>query len=348
MAASAAAIEENVLLAPLTTFRIGGPARYFVRVARPAELPRALAYAAERALPVFVLGGGSNILVSDTGFDGVVISIGSSGIGVVRETDTTVEVEAAAGEDWDGFVGYCVGRGYAGVECLSGIPGLVGGTPVQNVGAYGQEVAETIVEVTVFDRESGEIVTLSNSECGFAYRTSIFNSTARDRYIVISVRFELRKAGGPALAYRELRERFAGRTPSLGEVREAVIEIRRAKSMVIDAADINSQSAGSFFKNPIVERDVYERIAAGFDNVPHFAAEGGLVKIPAAWLIDNAGFAKGYVRGRAGISSNHTLALINRGNAAATDIIALKDEIQAGVLAAFGIALTPEPIFVGF
>jgi UDP-N-acetylmuramate dehydrogenase len=341
-------IKENVPLAPLTTFRIGGPARYFARITSGEDLAECVSFAKKRKLPLFVLGGGSNILVSDRGFEGLVIQIALRGIETIGETADETVLSASAGEDWDGFVQYCVERGFAGVECLSGIPGLVGGTPVQNVGAYGQEVAESIRHVRVFDRENDGIVTLSNPECTFSYRTSIFNTIATDRYIVLSVTFRLEKNREPLISYRDLRERFADRRPTLTEVRDAVIEIRRAKSMVIDRMDPNSRSAGSFFKNPIVRRDVFEKISSGFDHVPSFEVDSSLVKIPAAWLIENAGFPRGFTRGSAGISSNHTLALINRGNAAAADIIALKDEIEAAVLAKFQISLVPEPIFVGF
>ncbi len=238
--------------------------------------------------------------------------------------------------------------GYRGVECLSGIPGLVGGTPIQNVGAYGQEVSSTVASVTVYDRETDQITVLSNADCGFAYRTSIFNTTARDRYIVLSVRFCLSRSGSPKITYRDLMERFGEREPSLVEVREAVLSIRRSKSMVIDRSDPNSRSAGSFFKNPIVERAVYERISAEFSNVPFFDVDVSHVKIPAAWLIENAGFAKGSALGNAGISANHTLAIINRGNASAADIINLKNAVESAVHKKFGIRLVPEPIFVGF
>jgi UDP-N-acetylmuramate dehydrogenase len=271
-----------------------------------------------------------------------------SGIRTVSETGDSMELNVAAGEDWDAFVEYCVQRGYGGIECLSGIPGLVGGTPIQNVGAYGQEVASTIASVKVYDRQTDQIIELSNAECGFSYRTSIFNTTARDRYIVLSVLFVLSKTGSPAITYRDLKEHFGGREPSIAEVRAAVLSIRRSKSMVIDAGDPNSRSAGSFFKNPIVERAVYERIRAQFADAPYFDVDASNVKVPAAWLIERAGFAKGTVLGNAGISANHTLAIINRGNASAADIINLKNAVESAVQDRFGIVLLPEPILVGF
>jgi UDP-N-acetylmuramate dehydrogenase len=239
--------------------------------------------------------------------------------------------------------------GLAGLECLSGIPGSVGGTPVQNVGAYGQEVSETIVSVRCFDRESSEIVELSNAECGFSYRKSIFNSTHKDKYTVLSVNYALRIDGQPKLAYKELAEHFGDRQATLSEVRQAVLKIRRAKSMVIDPDDPNSRSAGSFFKNPIVTADAFESIVQShIGSVPSFPAGDGLVKVPAAWLIENAGFHKGFRQGRAGISANHSLAIINCGGASARDILDLMSEIQNSVRARFGIDLVPEPVFVGF
>jgi len=336
-------IKENISLAPLTTFNIGGPARYFVRAETEEDVIEAVEYASANSLRLFVLGGGSNILVSDAGFGGLVIQIAIRGI-AAGENGLFV---AGAGKDWDGFVANVVARGFAGVECLSGIPGFVGGTPVQNVGAYGQEVATTIRSVRCFDRSTGSIVVLENAECGFSYRRSIFNSTERDRYIVLSVEFDLTPNGEPLLVYKDMIEHFQDRKPSLTDVRSAVLAIRRAKSMVIDAADPNSQSAGSFFKNPVVERSAYEAIAAEFEHAPHFEA-GGNVKIPAAWLIENAGFKKGFRLGNAGISSSHTLALINCGGATAAEIIALKNLIQQDVAERFSIGLEPEPVMVGF
>jgi len=336
-------IKENIPLAPLTTLKIGGPARYFVRAETEEDLLEAVAYASANSLPLFVLGGGSNILVSDAGFDGLVIQTAIKGLSAAENGLFSV----GAGEDWDGFVAYVVARGFAGIECLSGIPGFIGGTPVQNVGAYGQEVAATIRSVRCFDRTTGSVAVLENADCGFSYRRSIFNSTERDRYVVLSVDFELEPNGDPLLVYKDMIEHFQDRKPSLAEAREAVLRIRRAKSMVIDEEDPNSLSAGSFFKNPVVERSVYQSIAAEHDGVPHFEA-GDKVKIPAAWLIENAGFKKGFRLGNAGISSNHTLALINCGGATAAEITALKTLIQKSVAERFSIDLEPEPIMVGF
>ena len=339
---------QNVALAPLTTLKIGGNARFFVVAKTESDVVEAFEFAQKNNLEIFVLGGGSNVLISDQGFDGLVLKISLKGIFLSAElpADSSL-VTASAGEDWDQLVAYCVELNLAGIECLSGIPGYVGGTPVQNVGAYGQEVSETIVSVRCFDRTKRAVVTLTNGDCGFSYRTSIFNSTMRELYVVLSVTFELQQGAAAKPVYKDLVEYFYGRQPSLSEVREAVISIRRSKSMVIDAADPNSKSAGSFFKNPVVERMKLDEIRKDFPQVPSFDF-GDKVKIPAAWLIENAGFNKGFVCGSAGISTKHPLALINRSNASAEEMIVLKDMIQTAVNQKFGIALKPEPVFVGF
>jgi UDP-N-acetylmuramate dehydrogenase len=339
-------IQKNIPLAPLTTLRIGGPARHFVRAENESDIVEALKFASDKRLEVFVLGGGSNVLVADTGFDGLVLQIGMKGVAYDAFADST-RVTAMAGEDWDMVVKSCVNSGLAGIECMSGIPGFVGGTPVQNVGAYGQEVAETLETVRCLDRLTGQIVELSNPQCGFTYRTSIFNSSERGRYIVVSVAYRLTQGGQAKVVYKDLVERFDGGEPTLHEVRKAVLEIRRAKSMVIYDDDLNSRSAGSFFKNPIVTTTQLDDLRGRFEAVPSFAF-GDDHKIPAAWLIENAGFYKGYRLGSAGISANHTLAIINTGGATAADVVALKNVIQTKVLETFGISLYPEPVFVGF
>jgi UDP-N-acetylmuramate dehydrogenase len=339
-------LQRNVKLAPFTTFKIGGRAKYFVRAEDERALAEALNLAEANELPVFILGGGSNILVSDKGFDGLVLHIALKGIRV-NLFGKGRHISVAAGEDWDGFVAYSIENGFAGIECLSGIPGCVGGTPIQNVGAYGQEVSETIVSVRCFDRVSKETVEFRNGDCRFAYRTSIFNSTERDRYIVLEVTFELQHGGKPRIAYRDLINLFDGHNPSLQETRDAVLQIRRAKSMVIDPADVNSQSAGSFFKNPIVSREQFKLLLRRNASLPSFNLDDSSVKLPAAWLIEQSGFLKGTRRGRVGISANHTLALVNFDNATAADILQLKSEIQSAVQSRFGILLKPEPVFVG-
>ena len=341
-------IIENVPLAPLTTLKIGGAARLFVRAETENQVKEAIEFAEEHNFEVFVLGGGSNILIADEGFDGLVLQIALKGIAVNENL-----VTAQAGEDWDEFCAFCVERNLAGIECLSGIPGLVGGTPVQNVGAYGQEVSETIVSVRVFDRKSKEFLELSKADCKFAYRTSIFNSTAKNRFIVVAVTYNLKKDGEPKIVYKDLREFFGERAPNLSETREAVCRIRAEKAMLVRQGGLDANSAGSFFKNPFVDAEKFQTIveiakSSGIENVPNFQADDSKVKIPAAWLIEQSGFHKGYTVGNAGLSTKHTLALTNRGNASAKEILALKDEIQEKVKEKFGVLLIPEPVFVGF
>lgn len=350
-------ITENVPLAPFTTLKIGGPARFFARAQTESNVSEAIAFAAAQKLDLFILGGGSNILVSDRGFAGLVLQIALCGIYPISTNGEIVRIAVGAGEDWDHFTEYCVENELAGVECLAGIPGFVGGTPVQNVGAYGQDVSETIVSVRCFDRMRGEIRELTNSECGFQYRRSIFNTGERGRYIVLAVTFDLKKGGVPRTEYPELLSAIAAARGSenstgaatLSEVRQMVMKIRRAKSMVIDADDPNSRSAGSFFKNPVISADAFAALATRFDDsIPHFQVDGGHIKIPAAWLIEQSGFYKGYKLGNAGISSRHSLAIVNLGNSSSAEIIHLKEKIEQAVLAKFGIKLVPEPVFVGF
>ncbi len=346
-------LQENVRLGEFTTLRIGGAARFFVSATNENDVIEALEFARKNDLKVFILGGGSNVLIADKGFDGLVLQTALKGISVSEEKDKIVYVTAGAGEDWDAFVKFCVKENLQGVECLSGIPGFVGGTPVQNVGAYGQEVGETIHVVKVLERESGKTSEMTNAECGFAYRASIFNTTEKNRYVVLSVTFALRKNGKPKIIYKDLQNFFADKKPSLRETRQAVLQIRRAKSMVIDKRDANSKSAGSFFKNPIVTNKEFanvERLAKSLqiETVPKFIVDAETVKIPAAWLIEKSGFQKGFKSGSVGLSANHTLAIVNLGGATANDVLALKDEIQNKVKNKFNIDLKPEPIFIGF
>jgi UDP-N-acetylmuramate dehydrogenase len=351
-------LEENYPLAPLTTLKVGGAARFFVQAESENEIAEAVQFARKRNLPLFILGGGSNVLISDKGFDGLVLKIATRGVEISLQAEQTI-VTAQAGKDWDEFVRLCVEENLAGVECLSGIPGSIGGTPVQNVGAYGQEVSETIQTVRVLERESGEIFDLTNADCRFAYRSSIFNTIERDRFVVLAVSFALEKDGKPSIRYKDLQQYFAGKTaPSLRETRDAVLQIRRAKSMVVSPDDPNSNSAGSFFKNPVLKpeeffkvTEICRRLKFVENNTepPHFSAGNDSVKIPAAWLIEKAGFHKGFTENnRAAISSNHTLAIVNRGGASATDIMDLARGIQTGVAEIFGVELKPEPVFVGF
>ncbi len=343
----------DVPLADLTTFRIGGKARFFVRAETEKDIVETIEFVDSNNLDLFVLGGGSNILISDDGYQGLVLHIATRGISIGNEKGKTVLVTARAGEDWDEFVEFCVKRNLAGIECLSGIPGLIGGTPIQNVGAYGQEVSETIVSVRVFDRITGKIRTMDNDDCGFGYRKSVFNSTAPDRYIVLSVTYALTKAGNPKIVYKDLIEEFPGKAPTLIETRQAVCRIREKKGMLVRQGGHDAQSAGSFFKNPLVSIDGLREIEsvatdAGLGVVPMFRIDQNQVKVPAAWLIEKAGFEKGFKKGNAGLSTKHSLAITNRGGATASEIVTLKELIQERVKDIFGVKLIPEPNFIGF
>jgi len=353
-------IQENVPLAPLTTLQVGGAGRYFTELKREDDVGEAVQFAKSRSLPLFVLGGGSNLLVADSGWPGLVLRIAIGGIATPATNDAgnTVLFSVGAGVNWDDFVAQAVAQNCAGVECLSGIPGSVGGTPVQNVGAYGQEVADTIESVRVFDLKEDRVVVLPRPACGFRYRSSIFNSTESGRYIILRVNYRLKRGGAPSLKYADLQKYFAGYSaekktpPTLAETRAAVREIRRSKGMLIVPGDDDCRSAGSFFKNPVLSeeqfRDFSARAAARGLEIPSYPALDAQHKVSAAWLVEHSGFSKGYGVGAAGISRKHALALINRGDAKARDIVGLKDEILHGVQQAWGIRLEPEPVFVGF
>lgn len=348
-------IEENVPLGPLTTLGVGGPARLFVHATTQDDVMAAVEYARSNHLPLFVLGGGSNLVVADGGFNGLVVKIGIMGVKVQDGRGHRREYEAGAGEDWDALVARTVAEDCAGIETLSGIPGTVGGTPVQNVGAYGQEVAETIQSVRVLDLQTMQVEELSNAECGFSYRTSIFNTSAAGRYIVLGVRYSLEPGGAARITYADLKKHFgdAAGPPTLQQTRDAVRAIRLSKAMLIVPDDEDCRSAGSFFKNPIVELAKYEEVAGGAAKQgksapPKYPTGDGKVKLSAAWLVENAGFPKGYAKGNAGISRKHSLAIVNRGGATAAEIVALKDEVRHGVAEAFGIQLHPEPVLLGF
>ncbi len=335
-------MQRDVPLAPLTTLGIGGRAKYFAPVGSAEEIREVVDWAESKGEPLLVLAGGSNVLIADEGFDGVVMHLRLRGMTV--ESEGIVKVEAA--EPWDDFVAMAAERDWAGIECLSGIPGSTGATPIQNVGAYGQDVSETIVAVEVFDRSARQIRQMTNADCKFAYRWSIFKNAARDRYIVLSVRFRLRANGAPAVRYPELQQyldTLGIRQGSLQQVRDAVLAIRRRKGMVLDPADPDTRSDGSFFMNPIVAPEFFARMP----EMPHFPFDGG-VKLSAAWLIEHAGFQKGFVHGNVGISSKHTLAIINRGGGTAREVRELARMIQDRVRARFGVELQPEPVFVGF
>jgi len=345
-------VQEQVVLAPYTTLRIGGPARYFCEVAGEGELLEAVQYARRNSLKVFVLGGGSNLLIGDEGFDGLVIRIAIDDPIKATPDGAFVDYTASAGSEWNAFVLHVCEQGISGVECLAGIPGSIGGTPVQNVGAYGQEVAGTIAAVRAFDLEADAFVTLAHDQCDFAYRRSIFNTTRRNRYIVTAVTFRFDPAARPSLAYADLERHFSDRDaetpPTPLDVYHAVRAIRHRKGMLIVEGEADCRSAGSFFKNPVVAPLVLPQIASSLQiaaaDIPHWPAADGLIKLPAAWLLEKAGFTKGFTMGRAGISSRHTLALINRGHATAADVVELRDAIRGEVLNRFGIQLEQEPV----
>jgi UDP-N-acetylmuramate dehydrogenase len=326
----------DIRFSELTTLRLGGPAGRFVDALTEDEV---IAAVSSSTGPLMVMSGGSNLVVSDEGFAGTVVRIASRGVTIEDE-----HVTVAAGEPWDEFVSYCVGEGFSGVECLSGIPGSVGATPIQNVGAYGQDVSQTIVSVRVYDRDRGAVATLSPADCGFGYRTSALKGA--DRYVVLAATFALARSGQASpVRYAEL-ARAVGDRPSLSEVREAVLSLRRRKGMVIDPDDPDSVSAGSFFVNPVLSADEFASLASG-ETPPGWPEPDGRVKTSAAWLIEHAGFGRGYGNGKVGISSKHTLALVNRGEASTAELVALARELRAGVRDRFGVELQVEPTLVG-
>ncbi|HET6281987.1 MAG TPA: UDP-N-acetylmuramate dehydrogenase [Polyangia bacterium] len=349
-------IAADVPLGPLTTLELGGRARFLVDAGDESTVIAALRWAAQRGLPAFVLGGGSNLVVPDSGYDGLCIRMTARGLAFTSDG----VVSAQAGEPWDPLVAETVRRELAGLECLSGIPGLAGATPIQNVGAYGQEVAETIRSVRVVDRDTLAVVELPPDACGFGYRQSRFK---RDpgRFVVLAVTFALRPGGPPTVIYRELQQALAAaaasagaaRPATLAEVRDLVLRLRRNKSMVMDPSDPNRRSVGSFFMNPILPADeaqrLIERLVAGGKavtaaDVPAFPAAGGALKLSAAWLIERAGFARGFRSGAVGISTRHALALVHHGGGTTAELLALAEQIRDSVAHQFGVELTPEPV----
>jgi len=342
-------LRENVPLHSLSTLGVGGAARWFARAETSEDVQTIHEWSVEHDLPLFVLGGGSNLVISDEGFDGLVMSMGVTGV-VMSGPDDAPRVSAGAGESWDRLVESVVARGLSGVECLSGIPGTVGGTPIQNVGAYGQEVASVIERVVAFDRSQSELTELTSADCGFSYRRSRFKSDDAGRFIVCGVSFRLTRST-PALTYPDLTAELGRRgitSPGPGDVRDAVLTIRRRKGMVLDADDPDTRSVGSFFMNPVVTVEDRDRVAdlAG-DRVPGFAAAGGRVKIPAAWLIERSGIRKGQGEPTVGLSTKHPLAIVNRGGATSRDVIRFAVQVKRAVLEWSGIPLRPEPVFVG-
>lgn len=352
--------QTNVPLHDRCTLEVGGKAQFFVEATSEAEMIAGLGWAAERSLPVHVLGGGSNVVIADAALPGLVLKIANRGVTSKSVGDSGVEVTAAAGENWDAFVAHCVARGWSGVECLSGIPGLVGATPVQNVGAYGQQVSDTLVRVRAYDRVDEEIKTLPASACSFAYRNSAFKSRSPGRYVVLDVTFRLATGDPPPVDYAELARKLAdsGTPATCQTVRDTVIELRRNKSMVLDANDPNRRSCGSFFLNPIVERATFEDVAKRCpdERVPHWPSgkEGGSgdtrVKLSAGWLIEHAGLAKGalFAAGTVGLSSRHALAIVCHDGATADAVVEFAKTVRARVRERFEVTLNPEPNFWGF
>jgi UDP-N-acetylmuramate dehydrogenase len=350
----------QVRLADCTTLRLGGPAGRFTQARTERELIETVMQADRAGEPLLVLGGGSNLVVADDGFAGTVVRVGVRGVRFATDRDAVL-VTAAAGEDWDALVLRCVESGLSGVECMSGIPGLTGATPIQNVGAYGQEVAQTVVTVRAYDRLTEQVVALGAADCEFGYRTSMFKrhpglspAAATGQFVVLSVSFRLAvdRLSAP-VRYAELARVLGvaegGRVP-LADARAAVLGLRRGKGMVLDDGDPDTRNAGSFFTNPVLSADQFADVRARATGpVPHWPAGDGLVKVPAAWLIEHAGFGRGFPGDGAAvrISTKHTLALTNPGGGSTASLMELAREIRDGVLKAFGVQLVNEPVLVG-
>jgi UDP-N-acetylmuramate dehydrogenase len=334
-------------LADLTTLRLGGPPRRLVHARTEAELLTAVRGADDAGTPLLLLAGGSNLVVGDDGFDGTVVRIETSGVDVATDTCGGAFVTVAAGEGWDALVARAVDRGWVGIEALSGIPGSVGATPIQNVGAYGQEVADTVASVRTWDRVDRAQRTFAAADCGFGYRTSRFKRDP-DRFVVLAVTFQFRLGDlSEQVRYAELARTLGvqvGDRALAADVRDAVLRLRGGKGMVLDEGDHDTWSAGSFFTNPVLTAEEAGALPAG---APRWEQPDGSVKTSAAWLIEHAGFTKGYGAGPVGLSTKHTLALTNRGGATTKELIALAAEIRAGVLGAFGVRLENEPALVG-
>ncbi len=347
-------VRESVLLAGLTTLGVGGAARWLVPWRDAAQLRAGLAFAAQRRVPWWLLGGGSNVIIADAGLPGVVLQPTGTNLDVVGQTAETQTVAADAGLAWDALVAWTVSRGLGGIECLSGIPGLLGSAPIQNIGAYGQDVAEVIAQVEVLDTASGRAGALSLTECAFGYRDSALKR-APGRWIVTRVWLRLHVNAAPCLKYAQLADALAETVlppgaVGLERVRETVLQLRRAKGMVVDPEDPDSHSVGSFFINPLVDTQTADAVRArlaGADAMPTWRA-GDRVKLSAAWLIEHSGMHRGFGTGRVGLSTKHTLALVNRGGATAVEVLAFADEVATRVHAACGVPLQREPVLLGF
>lgn len=339
---------ERVKLAPHTSLRLGGPAEFFVNLTEEARLEEALDWAAARALPVTLLGGGSNVVIADAGVPGLVLTLGLRGQSVAREGDS-VHVNVRAGESWDPFVASCVERGWAGLECLSGIPGQVGATPIQNVGAYGQEVGGALLRVDVYDRQRRAVSVLERAECELGYRTSRFKTQDAERFIVLGATFCLHAGAPGCVSYPEIKRQLATAEPALRDVRDAVLRTRRSKAMVLEEGAPDSRSCGSFFLNPQLtarELDALRQLRPQLP--PTYPQPDGRAKVPAAWLIEQAGFARGQRWGNVGISSRHTLALVCHDGATSSELLEAAHRVRDGVARELGIWLHPEPRFLGF
>jgi UDP-N-acetylmuramate dehydrogenase len=343
---------ERVSLAAYCTMGVGGPARWFVEALDERAVLEAVEWTDRHDLPLRVLGGGSNLIIADEGVDGLVLKVGLRGV-TARVVGSAVEVTAAAGEPWDDLVRTTVERGWAGLECLSGIPGLVGATPIQNVGAYGQEVSDTIIGVRALDCRLGHVVTVTPPECEFSYRDSVFKSRMPGRYIVLAVDYRLALGGAPTLRYADVVNDLARRgirSPSLADVRRSVLDIRRSKSMVLDGDDPNRRSCGSFFVNPIVTASEFDRINERVGNdsgMPSWPQSDGRVKLSAAWLIERAGFERGQTDGPVGLSTRHSLAIVCHHGARASDVVAFARRLHARVEESVGVRLRTEPVIWG-
>lgn len=342
-----ALVREGLMLADLTTLRLGGPARRVVQVETETDLVEAVRSGDEAGEPLLVVGGGSNLVVADEGFDGTVVLVRTSGVAVTGDACAGASVEVQAGTDWEALVDRAQHEGWVGIEALSGIPGSTGATPIQNVGAYGQEVSQTIASVRTWDRRTARQRTFAAADCGFAYRTSRFKSEP-GRYVVLAVTFQLPFGElSTPITYAELARTVGvgvGERAPLADVRSAVLSLRRSKGMVLDPADHDTWSAGSFFTNPVLSPEQADRLPP---EAPRFPQPDGRVKTSAAWLIGRSGFAKGHGDGPAQLSTKHTLALTNRGGAGTADLLELAREVRDGVRDRFGITLEPEPVTVG-
>lgn len=348
------AITEFVPLAPRTTLGLGGSARFFAEITDPDQVVEALEFAKHRGLPAFVLGGGANLVVGDHGFQGLVMCLRTRDM-TWTDAGHAWLVEAQAGETWDDVAAAAADRSAAGIECLAGIPGTVGAAPVQNIGAYGQEIADTIHRVRVLDRQTMRVHELDKAACAFGYRDSLFKRNS-DRFVILSVTLELKKGTCPMPRYAELVRALGPCTPTVADLRHLVLDLRRAKSMLSAEDDPNRRSAGSFFTNPIVTPDIADQVAAraladqaiqGLTDMPRYPAPGGGVKLAAGWLIEKSGLHKGFRMGPVGISSRHALALVHHGGGTTADLLRLATHVRDQVREHFAVVLTPEPVFLG-